>query len=95
MRADHPSLAKPWYRTNRKNLAIFTLMWTGEGFLFVAIGKRIFHASAAVYLFIFFGGCLYLVMVLCPKWFVRVIRAIEDKANRSLNRAEKWWDLIN
>ena len=39
-----------WYKASAKNVAMFALMWLGEGFLILMFVKWVIHGSAAVYL---------------------------------------------
>jgi hypothetical protein len=66
-----------WYKASAKNVAMFALIWLGEGFLILMFVKWVIHGSAAVYLLLVPWMLFGLIMVVRPNWILDVTRAGE------------------
>jgi hypothetical protein len=89
---DNPNDSTPlWYRASATNVVIFSLLWLGEFFLILLFLKNwVFHTGAAIYLLMIPWALIGLIMVVRPNWIPRILRVVEEKVERDMNRLDKW-----
>jgi hypothetical protein len=75
-----------WYRTGRKNMIIFILIWWGGPFPELMLIKRVFNFSAYLYLWLIPWSFVGLVMLMRPQW----LSVIAKKQERDIERLGKW-----
>jgi hypothetical protein len=76
----HP--AQPRIRASPRNLMIFATLWLGEAFLILMFVKWVIHGSASLYLFMVPWTLFGLILIVWPKWILRVTQAWEKKLER-------------
>jgi hypothetical protein len=79
-----------WYRTSAKNVMLFALIFLGEPLLILMFIKWAFHMSATLYAFMAPWALFGSVMVVRPRWFVHIERAIKERFKRDMRRFGKW-----
>ncbi len=94
MSGNSPSSKKWWPWASSKDLAIFGLIWWGEGFLILLFVESILRLSPLLYLLMLPWSGLGLIMAARPNWIMRMNRTIEDKINRDMEKGSKWWDVF-
>jgi hypothetical protein len=87
---DRRDATEVWYRASAKNVMVFALIWLGEPLFVLMFIKWVFHLSATWYLVMVPWAFLGLMLVVRPRWFMRIARAVKERFKRDMERFGKW-----
>jgi hypothetical protein len=82
-----PTETRHW---NTKNLVIFVLIWFGEAILILKFLKWMIRGSAIPYLVMIPWAFICLLVVVSPNWVTRMTRKVDERAERDMQRLDKW-----